>query len=53
MKQASVMYDPTLASLMGSALLTMESLEEAEEAVMALNATDLMGKAIMVEKVHL
>jgi hypothetical protein len=30
----------------------MESLEEAEAAITALNATELMGKAVTVEKVR-
>lgn len=51
-KKASVMYDPHTRESRGFGFVTMESLEEAEAAVTALNATELMGKAMTVEKVR-
>jgi transformer-2 protein len=47
------MYDPHTRESRGFGFVTMESAEEAEAAVTALNATDLMGKNITVEKVCL
>jgi transformer-2 protein len=52
-KKASVMYDPHTRESRGFGFVTMESAEEAEAAVTALNATDLMGKTMTVEKVRL
>ncbi|KAH9980778.1 hypothetical protein BJV74DRAFT_778901, partial [Russula compacta] len=52
-KKASVMYDPHTRESRGFGFVTMESVEEAEAAVTALNATEMMGKAITVEKVRL
>jgi transformer-2 protein len=52
-KKASVMYDPHTRESRGFGFVTMESAEEAEAAITALNATELMGKAINVEKVRL
>jgi len=49
-KKASVMYDPHTRESRGFGFVTMESAEEAEAAVTALNATELMGKAMTVEK---
>ncbi|KAH9486170.1 Serine/arginine-rich splicing factor SR45a [Psilocybe cubensis] len=49
-KKASVMYDPHTRESRGFGFVTMESAEEAEAAVAALNATELMGKIINVEK---
>ncbi|KAH9973202.1 hypothetical protein BGW80DRAFT_256867 [Lactifluus volemus] len=49
-KKASVMYDPHTRESRGFGFVTMESAEEAEAAITALNATELMGKAITVEK---
>lgn len=49
-KKASVMYDPHTRESRGFGFVTMESVEEAEAAVTALNATELMGKAMTVEK---
>ena len=46
------MYDPHTRESRGFGFVTMESVEEAEAAVTALNATDLMGKAMTVEKVR-
>ena len=51
-KKASVMYDPHTRESRGFGFVTMESAEEAEAAVTALNATELMGKAVTVEKVR-
>ena len=47
------MYDPHTRESRGFGFVTMESVEEAEAAVTALNATDLMGKTMTVEKVRL
>jgi len=44
------MYDPHTRESRGFGFVTMESAEEAEAAVTALNATDLMGKTMTVEK---
>ncbi|KAI0297563.1 hypothetical protein B0F90DRAFT_1633957 [Multifurca ochricompacta] len=52
-KKASVMYDPHTRESRGFGFVTMESVEEAEAAVTALNATELMGKTMTVEKVRL
>lgn len=49
-KKASVMYDPHTRESRGFGFVTMETAEEAEAAVTALNATDLMGKVMNVEK---
>lgn len=45
------MYDPHTRESRGFGFVTMESAEEADAAIAALNATDLMGKAMNVEKV--
>ena len=45
------MYDPHTRESRGFGFVTMETAEEADAAITALNATDLMGKALMVEKV--
>ncbi|KAF9055752.1 hypothetical protein BJ165DRAFT_1336703, partial [Panaeolus papilionaceus] len=50
-KKASVMYDPHSRESRGFGFVTMESPEEAEAAIAALNSTELMGKIITVEKV--
>ena len=47
------MYDPHTRESRGFGFVTMESHEEAEAAITALNATEMMGKAITVEKVRL
>jgi len=49
-KKASVMYDPHTRESRGFGFVTMESSEEADAAIAALNATDLMGKVMNVEK---
>jgi transformer-2 protein len=46
------MYDPHTRESRGFGFVTMESAEEAEAAITALNATEMMGKAITVEKVR-
>ena len=45
------MYDPHSRESRGFGFVTMESVEEADAAITALNATDFMGKTITVEKV--
>jgi len=49
-KKASVMYDPHSRESRGFGFVTMESSEEADAAIAALNATELMGKVMNVEK---
>ncbi|THH31044.1 hypothetical protein EUX98_g3167 [Antrodiella citrinella] len=49
-KKAQVMYDPHSRESRGFGFVTMESAEEAEAAITALNGTDLMGKNMTVEK---
>ncbi|KAK7695148.1 hypothetical protein QCA50_002338 [Cerrena zonata] len=49
-KKAQVMYDPHSRESRGFGFVTMESGEEAEAAITALNGADLNGKAITVEK---
>jgi len=49
-KKASVMYDPHTRESRGFGFVTMETAEEAEAAITALNSTDLMGKVMTVEK---
>ncbi|KAJ7263599.1 hypothetical protein B0H12DRAFT_1230894 [Mycena haematopus] len=50
-KKASVMYDPHTRESRGFGFVTMETPEEADAAVAALQGTDLGGKSINVEKV--
>lgn len=45
------MYDPHTRESRGFGFVTMESSEEADAAITALNATDFMGKTVTVEKV--
>ncbi|KAI0937471.1 hypothetical protein AcV5_005375 [Taiwanofungus camphoratus] len=49
-KKAQVMYDPHTRESRGFGFVTMETAEEADAAITALNATDLMGKTMTVEK---
>ncbi|GLB43728.1 putative related to transformer-2 protein homolog [Lyophyllum shimeji] len=49
-KKASVMYDPHTRESRGFGFVTMETTEEADAAITALNGTDLMGKTLNVEK---
>lgn len=46
------MYDPHTRESRGFGFVTMETAEEADAAITALNATDLMGKTMTVEKVY-
>ena len=50
-QKAQVMYDPHTRESRGFGFVTMETPEEAEAAITALNATELFGKTISVEKV--
>ena len=45
------MYDPHTRESRGFGFVTMETGEEADAAVTALNSTDIMGKTITVTKV--
>lgn len=47
------MYDPHTRESRGFGFVTMESSEEADAAITALNATDFMGKTVTVQKVVL
>lgn len=49
-QKASVMYDPHTRESRGFGFVTMESTEEADAAIVALNSTELMGKIMTVEK---
>ncbi|KAJ7664858.1 hypothetical protein B0H17DRAFT_855438, partial [Mycena rosella] len=49
-KKASVMYDPHTRESRGFGFVTMESAEEAEAAVKALDGTELGGKVCRVER---
>ncbi|KAI9569548.1 hypothetical protein HD554DRAFT_542755 [Boletus coccyginus] len=49
-KKASVMYDPHTRESRGFGFVTMETGEEADAAITALNATEIMGKIVTVEK---
>ncbi|KIP04932.1 hypothetical protein PHLGIDRAFT_176971 [Phlebiopsis gigantea 11061_1 CR5-6] len=49
-KKAQVMYDPHTRESRGFGFVTMESAEEADAAITALNSTDIMGKTITVTK---
>lgn len=46
------MYDPHTRESRGFGFVTMETAEEAEAAITALNGTELMGKNLTIEKVH-
>ncbi|KIY50033.1 hypothetical protein FISHEDRAFT_40046 [Fistulina hepatica ATCC 64428] len=50
-QKASVMYDPHTRESRGFGFVTMESPEEADAAITALNGTEISGKVIHVEKV--
>lgn len=49
-QKAQVMYDPHTRESRGFGFVTMETAEEADAAITALNATELMGKTMTVEK---
>ena len=44
------MYDPHTRESRGFGFVTMESTEEADAAIAALNGTELMGKIMTVDK---
>jgi len=50
LKKASVMYDPHTRESRGFGFVTMESSEEADAAIAAMNAVEFMGKVMNVEK---
>ncbi|KAJ7635546.1 hypothetical protein DFH06DRAFT_1003423 [Mycena polygramma] len=52
-KKASVMFDPHTRESRGFGFVTMETPEEADAAIAALNGMELGGKSINVEKVCL
>ena len=45
------MYDPHTRESRGFGFVTMESGEEADAAITAMNGAELMGKTVSVEKV--
>ncbi len=45
------MYDPHSRESRGFGFVTMESAEEADAAITAMNGAEIMGKTISVEKV--
>ena len=47
------MYDPHTRESRGFGFVTMETPEEADAAITALNATEILGKTISVEKASL
>ncbi|PIL31288.1 hypothetical protein GSI_05986 [Ganoderma sinense ZZ0214-1] len=49
-KKAQVMYDPHTRESRGFGFVTMESGEEADAAITAMNGAELMGKSMSVEK---
>ncbi|KAF6761322.1 hypothetical protein DFP72DRAFT_880729 [Ephemerocybe angulata] len=49
-QKASVMYDPHTRDSRGFGFVTMETAEEADAAIVALNSTEFMGKVMTVEK---
>ncbi|KAI0714767.1 hypothetical protein C8Q76DRAFT_582486, partial [Earliella scabrosa] len=49
-KKAQVMYDPHTRESRGFGFVTMETAEEADAAITAMNGTELMGKVMSVEK---
>ena len=46
------MYDPHSRESRGFGFVTMESAEEADAAITALNGTDFMGRTLNIEKVR-
>ena len=52
-KKTQVMYDPHTRESRGFGFVTMETGEEADVAITAMNGTELMGKTVSVEKVRL
>ena len=51
-QKAQVMYDPHTRESRGFGFVTMETPEEADAAITALNSTELFGKTVHVEKVR-
>ncbi|KAI0354689.1 RNA-binding domain-containing protein, partial [Trametes cingulata] len=51
-QKAQVMYDPHSRESRGFGFVTMETVEEADAAITAMNGTEFMGKVITVEKVR-
>ncbi|KAF8225158.1 RNA-binding domain-containing protein [Tricholoma matsutake] len=49
-KKASVMYDPHTRDSRGFGFVTMQTAEEADAVITALNGTEFMGKVMNVEK---
>ncbi|KAI0368938.1 RNA-binding domain-containing protein [Pilatotrama ljubarskyi] len=49
-RKAQVMYDPHSRESRGFGFVTMETVEEADAAIAAMNGTEFMGKVISVEK---
>jgi len=49
-QKAAVMYDPHTRESRGFGFVTMESAEEADAAIAALNGTEINGKVISIEK---
>lgn len=49
-QKAAVMYDPHTRESRGFGFVTMETAEEADAAIAALNNTEIMGKIISIEK---
>ena len=50
-KKAQVMYDPHSRESRGFGFVTMESVEEADAAITAMNGAEIMGKVISVQRV--
>ncbi|KAJ8496708.1 hypothetical protein ONZ51_g920 [Trametes cubensis] len=49
-KKAQVMYDPHSRESRGFGFVTMESVEEADAAITAMNGAEIMGKVISVQR---
>ncbi|KAJ7590339.1 hypothetical protein C8J56DRAFT_743934, partial [Mycena floridula] len=49
-QKASVMFDPHSRESRGFGFVTMETAEEAEAAIAALNGVDFMGRNLVIEK---
>lgn len=50
-QKVQIMHDPHTRESRGFGFVTMETPEEADAAITALNATELFGKTMNVEKV--
>ncbi|KAI0334036.1 hypothetical protein GY45DRAFT_1243313, partial [Cubamyces sp. BRFM 1775] len=50
-KKAQVMYDPHSRESRGFGFVTMETTEEADAAITAMNGAEIMGKVISVQRV--